>query len=142
MSLSSDHWNSNGKELCPLVADLFLYSYESKSLDKMIRGRNRRLARSLNLCYGYIDDSIIFNKKKGGDYVAEIYPSKLTVEKANRSDDLAKYLDLTFITESNNSLTPSSMTNVIILILTLSIFHSFRVLSRRHLPIVHIFRSR
>ena len=31
-------------------------------------------------------------------------PSQLTVEKANTSDDLANYLDLTFIIESNNRL--------------------------------------
>ena len=28
------------------------------------------------------------------DYVKEIYPSQLTVEKANASDNLANYLDL------------------------------------------------
>ena len=42
--------------------------------------------------------------KKFGDYVKEIYPSQLTVEKANTSDDLANYVDLTFIIESNNRL--------------------------------------
>ena len=44
------------------------------------------------------------NNKKFGDYVKEIYPSQLTVEKANTSDDLANYLDLTFIIGSNNRL--------------------------------------
>ena len=38
------------------------------------------------------------------DYVKDIYPSQVTVEKANTSDDLANYLDLTFIIESNNQL--------------------------------------
>ena len=47
---------------------------------------------------------IVFNNKKFGDYVNEIYPFQLTVEKANTSDDLANCLDLTFITESNNRL--------------------------------------
>ena len=51
-----------------------------------------------------IDDLIVFNNKKFGDYVKEIYASQLTVEKANTSDDLASYLDLTFIIESNNRL--------------------------------------
>ena len=37
-------------------------------------------------------------------YVKEIYPSQLTVEKTNTSDDLANYLNLTFIIESNNRL--------------------------------------
>ena len=40
----------------PLLADLFLYSYESKFLDIMIRSGHRRPARSFNLCYRYTDD--------------------------------------------------------------------------------------
>ena len=93
-----------GTNCAPLLADLFLYPYESEFLDNMIRGGHRKLARSFNLCYQYIDDLIVFNNKKFGDYVKEIYPSQLTVEKANTSDDLANYLDLTFITEINNRL--------------------------------------
>ena len=71
-----------GTTCAPLLADLFLYSYESEFLDNMIRGGHRKFARSFNLCYRYIDDLIVFNKKFG-DYVKEIYPSQLTVEKAN-----------------------------------------------------------
>ena len=70
----------------------------------MIRSGHRKLARSFNLCYRYIDDFIVCKNKKFGDYVKEIYPSQLTVEKANTSDDLANYLDLTFILGSNNRL--------------------------------------
>ena len=88
----------------PPLADLFLYSYEIEFLDNVIRSGHRKLARSFNLCYRYIDHLIVFNNKKFGDYVKEIYPFKLTVEKANTSDDLANYLDLTFITGSNNLL--------------------------------------
>ena len=36
--------------------------------------------------------------------IKEVYPSQLTVEKANKSDDLAYYLDLTFNGGSNNRL--------------------------------------
>ena len=74
-----------GTNCAPLLADLFLYSYESEFLDNMIRGGHRKLARSFSLCYRYIDDLIVFNNKKFGDYVKEIYPSQLTVEKANTS---------------------------------------------------------
>ena len=70
----------------------------------MIRSGHRKLAGSFNLCYRYMDDLTVFNNKKFGVYVKEIYPSQLTVEKANTSDDLANYLDLTFITGSNNRL--------------------------------------
>ena len=55
-----------GTNCAPLLADLFLYSYESEFLDNMIRGGHRKLARSFNLCYRYIDDLIVFNNKKFG----------------------------------------------------------------------------
>ena len=93
-----------GTNCAPLLADLFLYSYEKEFLDNMIRGGHRRLARSFNLCYRYIDDLIVFNNKKFLDYLKEIYPSKLTAEKANKSDHLADYLDLTFIIDSGGKL--------------------------------------
>ena len=50
----------------PLLADFFLYSYESEFLDNMIRGGHRKLARSFSLCYQYIDDLIVFNNKNLG----------------------------------------------------------------------------
>ena len=59
---------------------------------------------SLNLCYRYIDDLIVFNNIKVHDYVKDIFPSELTVDKANRLDDQANYLDLTFIIGNNNRL--------------------------------------
>ena len=70
----------------------------------MIRSGHRRFARSFNLCYRYIDDLIVFNNKKFLDYLKEIYPSQLTVEKANKSEHLADYLDLTFIIDSGGKL--------------------------------------
>ena len=45
-----------GTNCAPLLADLFLYSYENEFLDNMIGSGHRRLARSFNLCYRYIDD--------------------------------------------------------------------------------------
>ena len=38
------------------------------------------------------------------DYLKEIYPSQLTVEKVSKSDHLADYLDLTFIIDSGGKL--------------------------------------
>ena len=62
-----------GTNCAPLLADLFLYSYESEFLDNMIRGGHRKLARSFNLCYRYIDDLIVFNNEKFG-----IMPKRFT----------------------------------------------------------------
>ena len=47
---------------------------------------------------------IVFNNIKFLDYLKEIYPSQLTIEKANKSDHLADYLDLTFIIDSADKL--------------------------------------
>ena len=91
-----------GTNCVPLLADLFLYSYENEFLDNMIKSVHRRLARSFNLCYRYIDDLIVFNDKKFLYYLKEIYPSQLTVEKANKSGHLADYLDLTFRRQAFN----------------------------------------
>ena len=58
-----------GMNCASLLADLFLYSYESELLDNMIRNGHTKLARSFNLCYRYIDDLTVFNNTKFGDYV-------------------------------------------------------------------------
>ena len=73
-------------------------------IDNMIRSGHMRFARSFSLCYRYTDDLIVFNNKTLLDYLKEIYPSQLTVEKANKSDHLTDYLDLTFITNNGGKL--------------------------------------
>ena len=67
-------------------------------------GDHMKLARSFNLCYRHIDDLIVFNNKTFLDYLKETYPSQLTVEKANKSDHLADYFDLTFMIDSGDKL--------------------------------------
>ena len=50
-----------GTNCAPLLADLFLYSYENEFLpDKLIKEGKRKLARRFNLSYRYIDDFISF----------------------------------------------------------------------------------
>ena len=70
----------------------------------MIRTGQRKLARSFNPCIQYIDDLIVFSNKKFWEYVKEIYPSQLNVEKTNQSDNMASYLDLTFTIEKDGKL--------------------------------------
>ena len=52
-----------GTNCAPLLADLFLYSYENESFDNVIRSGQRRLARPFNLCYRYTDNLFVFNNK-------------------------------------------------------------------------------
>ena len=88
-----------GTNCAPLLADLFLCSYENEFIEKMIRSGHRRLARSFNLCYRYTDDLFLITRS-----FKEINPSQLAVKKANKSDHLADYLDLTFIIVSGGKL--------------------------------------
>ena len=53
----------------PLLADVFLYSYENEFLNSMIRVGHRRLARSFSLCCRHIDDLIVLNSKAFLDYL-------------------------------------------------------------------------
>ena len=113
-----------------ILADLFLFSYESDFLGNIdflwqMSSGQRKLARSFNPCFWYINDPIVSNNKKFLEYVKDIYPSQLNVEKTNQSDNLASYLDLTFTIEKDGkNVQQGCITNVLTLISTQSIFHS------------------
>ena len=62
-------WHSYGNKLCPLLANLFLYSYENEFLDKLIKEGKRKLVRKFNLSYRYNDDLISFSNKRSDSYL-------------------------------------------------------------------------
>ena len=68
-----------GTNCAPLLADLFLYSYESEFLDKLVKEGKRKLARKFNLSYRYTDDLISFNNKRFKEFISDIYPKELTI---------------------------------------------------------------
>ena len=73
-----------GTNCAPLLADLFLYSYENEFLDKLIKEGKRKLARKFNQSYRYIDDLISFNNKRFKEFISDIYPKELTVSRNHR----------------------------------------------------------
>ena len=66
-----------GTNCVPLLADLFLYSYENEFLDKLIKEGKRRLARKFNLSYHYTDDLISFNNIRFKEFISDIYPQRI-----------------------------------------------------------------
>ena len=86
-----------GMNCAPLITDLFLYSYENEFLDSLVRGGHMKLARSFKLCHRYVDDLTDIKNKKFIDYVKDIHPSELNIEKDDRLNDQENYLDLTLI---------------------------------------------
>ena len=96
-----------GTNCAPLLADLFLYSHENESLDKLIKEGKRKLARKFNLSYRYIDDLISFNNKRFKEFISDIYPKELTISETTEStsDFSCSYLDLLFIRDNSNNIT-------------------------------------
>ena len=92
-----------GTNHAPLLADLFLYSYENEFLDKLIKEGKRKLARKFNL--SYIDDLISFNNKRFKEFSSDIYPKELTISETTESTSVASYLDLLFIRDNSNNIT-------------------------------------
>ena len=103
-----------GTNCAPLLANLFLYSYENEFLDKFIKEGKRKLARKFNLSYCYIDDLISYSNKRFKEFISDIYPKELTVSETTESTSVASYLDLLFIREQ-----PNYMTNAMCLASTL-----------------------
>ena len=94
-----------GTNCAPLLADLFLYSYENEFLDKLVKEGKRKLARKLNLLYCYIDDLISFNNKRFKEFISDIYPKEITISETTESTSIASYLDLLFIRDKSNNIT-------------------------------------
>ena len=94
-----------GTNCAPLLADLFLYSYENEFLDKLIKKGKRKLARKFNLSYHYIDDLISFNNKRFNEFISDIYPKELTISETTESTSIASYLDLLFIRDKSDNIT-------------------------------------
>ena len=87
----------------PLLADLFLYSYENEFLDKLIKEGKRKLPRKFSLSYHYIDDLISFSNTRF-KFVYDIYPKELTISETKESTLIASYLNLLFIQDKNNKI--------------------------------------
>ena len=94
-----------GTNCAPLLADMFLYSYENEFLDKLIKEGKRKLAGEFNLSYRYTDVLISFYNTRFKEFISNIYPKELTISEITESTSIASYLDLLFIRDKNNNIT-------------------------------------
>jgi hypothetical protein len=65
-----------GTNCAPLLADLFLYSYESEFLQKLVKDKKIYEARAFNFTYRYIDDVLSINNSRFADDLLKQCPSK------------------------------------------------------------------
>ena len=83
-----------GTNCAPLLADLFLYSYEAEFIQTLIKSGKRHLAKSFHYTYRYIGDVLSINNPKFGDYIVYIYPVELEIKDTTDADHQASYSDL------------------------------------------------
>ncbi|KAK3105678.1 hypothetical protein FSP39_003121 [Pinctada imbricata] len=83
-----------GTNCAPLLADIFLYSYEAEFIQSLVYEGKRYLASDFNFTYRYIDDVLSINNPKFAEYLSRIYPSELEVKETTETNNSASYLDI------------------------------------------------
>jgi hypothetical protein len=83
-----------GTKCAPLLADLFHYSYEADFIQGLLKKNEKKLARSFNFTFRYIDDVLLLSNSRFGDFVDRIYPIELEIKDTTDTDRSASYLDL------------------------------------------------
>ena len=78
-------------DCAPLVADLFLFSFEFM---KIQISNDLPLARKLNRTFRYIDDLLTLNNPGFCTFIDQIYPKKLKFKRTTEGSDNCSYLDL------------------------------------------------
>jgi hypothetical protein len=69
-------------------------SYEAYSIQGLLKKNEKKLARSFNFTFRYIDDVLLLNNSRFGDYVHRIYPIELEIKDTTDTYGSASYLDI------------------------------------------------
>ena len=80
-----------GTNCAPLVADLFLFCYESDFMMSLTDDKQADVIDALNTTSRYLDDNLNINNVYFDNMVSQIYPSELQLNKANASDTEAAF---------------------------------------------------
>ena len=123
-----------GTNCAPLLADLFLYSYENEFLDKLLKEGKRQLATKFSLSYRYIYDLISFNTKRFKEFISDIYPNELNISETTESTSVASYLNLLLLEMRTTTLPLNYMTNVMRLVSTLWTLPLCQAIFHQHQP--------
>ena len=83
-----------GTKCVPLLADMFLYSYEAEFIQSLLLTGRKWLASQFNFAYRYIDDVLSINNPDFENYLGQMYPPELEIKDTTESNTFASYLDL------------------------------------------------
>ena len=93
-----------GTNCAPLLADIFLYSYEAEFIQSLLSNGKKKLASQFNFTYRYIDDVLSINNPDFENYLGQMYPAKLEIKDTTEGNTSASYLDLLLSIESGGQL--------------------------------------
>ena len=68
--------------------------YEADFIQRLLKKNEKKLARSFNFTFRYIDDVLSLNNSRFGHFVDRIYPIELGIKDTTDTDRSASYLDL------------------------------------------------
>ena len=112
-----------GTKCAPLIADLFSFCYKRDFMMSLSDDTQAEVIEAISSTSRYLDAFLKIDNPYFEGMVSQIYPAELQLNKANISDTKALFLDLFRL---------KPMTNAMILISTLLIFHF-----RRRCPPYH-----
>ena len=113
-----------GTNCAPLLADIFLYSYEAEFIQSLLSAGRKRLASQFNFTYRYIDGVVSINNPDFENYLGQVYPPDFEIKDTTESNTCASYLDLLLLIGGTVSFTLPFTTSVTILISILRTFRS------------------
>ena len=93
-----------GTNCAPLLADIFLYSYEAEFIQSLLSTGKKKISISVQL---YIDDVLSINNPDFENYLGQMYPAELKIKVTTESNTSASYLDLLLSIESDGQLRTS-----------------------------------
>ena len=114
-----------GTNCAPLMADIFLYSYEAELIQSLLSTGRKQLASRFNFTYRYIDDVLSIHNPEFRNYLGQMYPIELEIKDTTESSTSASYLNLLLSIERDGQLNTSIYDNVTISISISHIFHSW-----------------
>ena len=96
-----------GTNCAPLLADIFLYSYEAEFIQSLLSTGKKKIVSQFNFTYRYIDDVLSINNPDFANYLGHMYPAELEIKDTTESNTSAFYLDLLLSIESDDQLRTS-----------------------------------
>ena len=125
-----------GTNCAPLLADIFLYSYEGELfIQSLLSAGKKRLTSKFNFTYRYIDDVLSMNNPDFENYLGQMYPPELEIKDTTESNTSASYLDL-LLSIGRDGL--PFTTNVTIIIYILHTFRSLVATSHLNPPMAFL----